>query len=988
MASLDLSCIYCNNPLGDSTFFQIYEQFRKFYHLIVKHDMQDRFLQQNASFKSSRLLVCKKCHTKIGKEKKIGPKGESILCLFKNAICFIKTTGGDFKKCQNFEEIKWNQLNDEYPQLEQINKKNFYKTEINSKDAKIQKIDNLTQKMSNLWQKYHYSCKFTLQAYLCDIKNDKIEDFFKKLERIDGFKHTEQCTHNTYLSNEFENCKIYNCYFEKHYNDEINDAEQVFAFETIENLLSNEIKNQALVLLKKQQEKQQQLNDNLHLMCHSIEFGNLETPFEFIKSNNVQLFENSAKFSIMFDSRTIIILVIFHNILHKFEIEFSILESFICINEAQVFLDVYIPCKRPSSVYIQTLQDRNNISFHLGFSLQNVNEEAIDWEKSSFKNHDWTLKLQFNVTDKSNLVKALENIVFNRILFCNVNTNSNVNYTINDLRSDFQSNDFETKYYLECLISQYYSILNGKLTKQFANLIKLSTPKEIRYIIKNLCSKLRSKRFLSLEKLVKSIIEQMYKYGELEFEKMNDLKNYKVLNTKHAIITPSRVIYYMPEPNVSNRVLRQFNHENFLCVRMRGENLQKLNMSQNFSDMKEIYENMFRLLCNGIDFYERRFMFVAMSASQMREHGCWMYAASDRYTTVSAIREWMGDFKSIRCIGKYTARLGQSLSCSIETIQTDDFKVVEDIKTRNNEYIFTDGIGQISKVKADEICKKYFNSRYISVFQIRFAGFKGVVSINPFLDDNSLLVFRPSMQKFESKNNRLDVLNKAEFIPCHLNRQVILILSVLGINDSIFANFQDLMLQQLNRILIDNYIASNYLLKFFKNHYSFGMGSMFTNISFDFTHEPFFRDLLKLIYNSQLSDLIKKSRIFVEKGRILMGVIDEYGVLEEDQVFIQCSTETMLTKTFEYYKEIRKSSRKDFFIVKAKVAVAKNPCMHPGDIRVLDAVDVPELGHLTNCIVFPRKGKRPITNMCSGSDLDGGKLHLIFFSQMTQNFKK
>ncbi len=118
----------------------------------------------------------------------------------------------------------------------------------------------------------------------------------------------------------------------------------------------------------------------------------------------------------MFDSRTIIILVIFHNILHQFEIEFSILESFISINEAQVFLDVYIPCKRPSSVYIQTLQDRtiNKVSFNLGFSLQNIHEEDKNWEKSSFKNHEWTLKLQFNVTDKSKLVhlKILFLIVF------------------------------------------------------------------------------------------------------------------------------------------------------------------------------------------------------------------------------------------------------------------------------------------------------------------------------------------------------------------------------------------------------------------------------------------------------------------------------------------------------------------------------------------------------------------------------------------------
>jgi RNA-dependent RNA polymerase len=68
--------------------------------------------------------------------------------------------------------------------------------------------------------------------------------------------------------------------------------------------------------------------------------------------------------------------------------------------------------------------------------------------------------------------------------------------------------------------------------------------------------------------------------------------------------------------------------------------------------------------------------------------------------------------------------------------------------TADNKYCFTDGVGKISLSKAKEICDKYFDTKkYASTFQIRFAGFKGVLSAWPDLKSDQIQ-FRPSMNKF------------------------------------------------------------------------------------------------------------------------------------------------------------------------------------------------------------------------------------------------
>jgi RNA-dependent RNA polymerase len=98
--------------------------------------------------------------------------------------------------------------------------------------------------------------------------------------------------------------------------------------------------------------------------------------------------------------------------------------------------------------------------------------------------------------------------------------------------------------------------------------------------------------------------------------------------------------------------MRKFGVDNFLRIRFRDEDNNKLNMSsRTISNMSLIYERINRLLKSGLKICGRHYEFLAMSSSQLREHGCWLYLNSGRKDNAERVREWMGDFSKIKCVG-------------------------------------------------------------------------------------------------------------------------------------------------------------------------------------------------------------------------------------------------------------------------------------------------------------------------------------------------
>ncbi|XP_052205932.1 probable RNA-dependent RNA polymerase 1 [Diospyros lotus] len=451
---------------------------------------------------------------------------------------------------------------------------------------------------------------------------------------------------------------------------------------------------------------------------------------------------------------------------------------------------------------------------------------------------------------------------------------------------------------------------------------------------------------------------------------------------RRVLITPSKVYFYGPEINMSNRVLRNFHDDidNFLRVSFVDEELDKMFStdlrpriaSSNKEKRTDIYTRILSILREGIVIGDLKFEFLAFSSSQLRDNSVWMFASRPGLTAAD-IRRWMGDFSQIKNVAKYAARLGQSFGSSRETLSVarNETEVIRDVEVVRGgiKYVFSDGIGKISVDFARRVAKKCGLEGWTpSAFQIRYGGYKGVVAVDP--TSSTKLSLRKSMCKYESENTKLDVLAWSKYQPCYLNRQLITLLSTLGVGDYIFENKQREAIYQLDDILTDPLRAQEALELMSPGENTKILKEMLM-CGYKPDAEPFLSMMLQTFCAAKLLELRTKTRIFIHGGRSMMGCLDETKSLEYGQVFVQYSSaghRQVFDNSSAYGVG---GSEQHKVVLKGKVVVAKNPCLHPGDVRVLKAVDMPALHHMVDCVVFPQKGMRPHPNECSGSDLDG-----------------
>ncbi|KAF8484343.1 RdRP-domain-containing protein [Gautieria morchelliformis] len=471
----------------------------------------------------------------------------------------------------------------------------------------------------------------------------------------------------------------------------------------------------------------------------------------------------------------------------------------------------------------------------------------------------------------------------------------------------------------------------------------------------------------------------------------------RFFNAHYVSFTPTAIRLDGPYLHQSNRVIRKYAdyQEFFIRVAFRDEDHLQYRWDREVDGATFVRERVGQILHEGFTIAGRDFQFLGYSQSQLRSHCVFAVSPFQHpekgLVTAQTIREEVGIFDDIRrCPALYAARVSQAFSGTEDSVWlcSDEWDEMDDVKHHGRT--FTDGVGTISS----ELAKKIWQSLKIpsapfepAAFQIRFGGYKGMVSVDPRLV-GTMMRLRPSMRKFhvfETEAMPLEIA-RAFVYPGHmyLNRQVplIQILEDLGIPKEVFLRLQqeavaNVQIARKSLLGFAGLLESHALGKAFSLSYlmrsldSIGCGMEH--------HDPsrtvgtlFFRGLVDTAVLSVLRDLKHNARIPVPQGWNLVGVADEDGILGPGQIYACIWEQDMQGPKF----------------LNGPVMISRSPTVHPGDVQMVMAIGPPppgsmyEANPMANVVVFPCEGKRDLASCLGGGDLDGDLYLVCQFHQL------
>lgn len=461
--------------------------------------------------------------------------------------------------------------------------------------------------------------------------------------------------------------------------------------------------------------------------------------------------------------------------------------------------------------------------------------------------------------------------------------------------------------------------------------------------------------------------------------------------THHVRITPAGAYFEGPELETSNRVVRRYKdyRDVFIRVDFSEEDGGRIEYQRD-TKLDIIYLERFKdFLTGSINICGKPFSFLGFSGSSLKGHSAWFSAPihdplTNTLRSGQDIIEELGDFSHIRSPAKCAARIGQAFTDSTGwySVEPGAQCIIPDIEvnTAGMTRVFSDGCGTVSLETIQEIWDRYprfFMRMKPTVIQIRYGGSKGLVSLDPALEGHKICI-RPSMLKFEARGaSDIEVCGMADRpLPLYLNRPLIKILEDLGVPDQSFMELQDEYIAEFKEATQD---ADEFAKFMTQENMSVGDAAGFIRLyrkldflKFNFRKDAFLSQFVDAAVMIKLREVKYRGRIKVEKGVKLFGIMDETGFLKEGQIYVTIERpgegRTILCNEDNPSKPV-------------SVGISRSPALHPGDVQLVKAVDVPDdspLNMLRNVVVFSQHGTRDLASMLGGGDLDGDQFDVFF----------
>ena len=474
-----------------------------------------------------------------------------------------------------------------------------------------------------------------------------------------------------------------------------------------------------------------------------------------------------------------------------------------------------------------------------------------------------------------------------------------------------------------------------------------------------------------------------FKIEKYPSEKRQDKNMNDFYIMKHIAITPYSVKIKKESFHQSSRFLRlYFHNDNFIKIEFKDENDTQLytngpnsyNYTPNkLTGMAKLYSKIFK---EGFNLCGRKYKFFLNPTNCMRANSLWLLdqdeyeKKAEFYYNDLGLKDLLN--KKNISFSKLLARLSQNFTSSYgfkNKLNKEGFTydIIKDIKNDKGD-IYNDGCGMISYPLMKEICDNMNNGQFASAIQIRYKGAKGVLVVNPKINEKKIILTE-SIVKFKCLNTAdLEVIRFSKYSSGYLNLQIIILLLLNGISkNKIFSIAKKEVSNYRNyKIAKDNLpIKDSEFEKVVKN---------IQKNNKILEKEKFYMSKIArstYIYN-RLSNISKKYRFHMKNCCFLIGVCDFHNILKENEIFVQICTEENKKK-----------------IITGDILITKNPCLSVYDLQKVKGIKNDFFSkYFYNVIVFPSKGAIPLPSKITGSDLDGDIYWVCWENSFLKQFKK